>query len=142
MTVDRNQLLGLEFDFALIDGDGHVALFSTAGYGPIPKNVLAAAEPSERADPQSVLLASLPEVGAARVEGRGPGTCTEWPALGCRGVFVYDWLAHDGPYERVIAPEVAIVRDDLSVVAAGLIAGAIGGCFDRLANVPGEELGA
>ncbi len=141
MTVDRNQLQGLEFDFALADEDGHVALFSTAGYGPVPRSALAAEDPAALPEPEAVLLSALHEIGSARLEGRGSGDCAEWPALGRRGVFVYDWRPNGGPYERVIVPEVAITREALAGSVASLISGVIAGCFSSRSSVQSPELG-
>lgn len=37
MPIAREDFMGLELDFLAVDRDGHVALFCTAGYGPIPE---------------------------------------------------------------------------------------------------------
>ena len=42
-------LLGLEFDWLAVDGDGHVALFSTAGGGYAPEEALRDGEAQEAA---------------------------------------------------------------------------------------------
>jgi hypothetical protein len=54
------------------------------------------------------LIAAMSETGGHRAEGRGRGACREWPLLGNRGVYVYDWKHWHGPYERIIVPNVPV----------------------------------
>jgi hypothetical protein len=142
MPVDRKQLLGREFDFAFGDEDGHVALFSTAGYGPVPKAALMAKGVEALPEPEQVMLANLSEIGSVQSEGRGPGQCAEWPALGRRGVYVYDWRPHSGPYERIIVPEIATTSNAVGSCVVSLLAGVMSGCFGRRSAVQPRELGA
>ena len=42
MSLTRDDVQGIEFDWFAVDAKGHIALCSTAGYGEIPASVLAA----------------------------------------------------------------------------------------------------
>ena len=108
--MKREALKGREFDWWAIDRDDHLALFATAGYGPIPEAVLHATR-SEDDDGEILrrVVACLPQSSKWNEQGRGPGKCDEWRDLGSRGVFVYDWLHWSGPYERVIEPLVPVL---------------------------------
>jgi len=57
-------------------------------------------------------------------------------------VYVYDWRAHSGPYERVVVPEIAITRDTLDRCVVSLLVGVMPGCFGHRSTVPPRELGA
>lgn len=114
LMTTRTDFLGYEFDWFAIDRAGCLALCSSAGYGEIPAIVI---ERSATASPPiehiNALIAALTERGRHRCEGRGPGSCSEWRLLGSRGLYVYDWDFWSGPYQRIIAPEVAIQASDL-----------------------------
>jgi hypothetical protein len=107
--VTREEIFGLEFDWFAIDGDGLLALCSSAGYGEIPAEVLHACTTKEQPDRHiAELIARLPERGRYATEGRGPGWCEEWKQLGHRGLFVYDWRHWQGPYERIVVPDTPV----------------------------------
>jgi hypothetical protein len=95
-------------------------------------------------DLSQALIQSLPETGGHRCEAHGPGTCDGWRLLGSRGVYVYDWVHWDGPYTRIIVPEVPISVEE---VGAGLLArlGAVAVPHLHFANCgtfDGSKLGA
>ncbi len=96
----REDVRGVEFDFLVKDRNGHVALFSTAGSGDIPEEVLANPSP----EPEASLIAAFQASGRAIPDGKGPGSCKEWLELGSLGFFVFDWNFSSGSYERVIVP--------------------------------------
>ena len=115
MPISRQEILGIvEFDWFAIDSVGELTLCSSAGFGEIPEIVLQqcslADSPIQHLDR---LIALMPEIGSHRAEGRGPGACREWPSLGNRGVYVYDWKHYSGPYERIIVPDVPVRADAL-----------------------------
>jgi hypothetical protein len=114
MPMTRDSLYGLEFDWLAFDADGHLALCSSAGYGEIPAVVLENTSEDDAWNAAESLLLTLPVIGEATAEGRGPGSCAEWPALASRGVFIFDWNHWRGPYERIVVPSVAVPRPQLA----------------------------
>ena len=139
--MKRDAVVGEEFDWWAVDCDDHVALFSTAGYGEVPTDVLDAyGDPS--AQPQlGTLLPLINFTTTWREVGRGPGTSDEFRQLGAHGMFVFDWRHWHGPYERIVRPDVAARVRDLphlvreSVVLVGLRAV----CFAEVAGVTPVE---
>ncbi len=110
MSLNPDEVRGGEFDWFAVDAKGHIALCSTAGYGEIPASVLAAStDEVSPIDCIEELVRTLPATGKAESQGRGPGSCEEWPALAQRGFFVYDWKHWDGPYERIVVPSHPVV---------------------------------
>ena len=82
-------LWGREFDWLGIDRHGHVAVFSNAGYGPLPETVnerLADVDAAlERAD-------ELSAIGSAgNIENSGDGDCSFWYSYSAKGFYAYDW---------------------------------------------------
>jgi hypothetical protein len=104
-------LWGREFDWLGIDRHGRVAVFSNAGYGPLPETVnerLADVDAAlERAD-------ELPAIGsAANIENSGDGDYSFWYSYSAKGFYAYDWRVWDGPYWRLSSPTVPISIDRL-----------------------------
>ena len=110
MELSRDdQFVGLEFDWFALDSHGLIAICSSAGWGEIPSAVLQTSTPDDTPDHYvEQLVTELPAIGGYRTEGRGPGSCNEWKLLGQRGLFVYDWRHWQGPYDRIIVPEVTV----------------------------------
>lgn len=57
-------------------------------------------------------------------------------------MFVYDWRARSGPYERVIVPETAVRGETLTESTKSVLAGQIAGCFRDRDTVSTVEIGA
>jgi hypothetical protein len=112
-------LWGREFDWLGIDRNGRVAVFSNAGYGPLPETV------NERladVDAALELADELPMIGSAgNVENTGCGDFSFWYAYSAKGFYAYDWRVWGGPYQRLSSPTVPIsidrLPDQLQVVA-------------------------
>jgi hypothetical protein len=114
LPISRQETQGKEFDWFAIDRAGELATCSSAGWGEIPTFVLqqctVADSPIMHIDR---LIAIMPEIGGHIVEGHGPGTCREWPLLGNRGLYVYDWAHGSETYERIIVPTVPVRAESL-----------------------------
>lgn len=82
----NDSYLGLEFDWLAVDSFGRLAVFSTAGFGPVSSVALATAEKQEAAI--KILLTEH--------------TYTEnTDYLTSKTIFpfyIYDWKLHGGPY--------------------------------------------
>ena len=81
---------GFEFDWFAQDAEGHLALFSTGGFGPVPSNVQAHFQAHDRAT-SSI---DLPHWGSLDV----------WKDYAQQGLYVFDWLPHAGPYRQLEQP--------------------------------------
>jgi hypothetical protein len=84
------EVQGVEFDWFAIDQDGHVALFATAGFGPVPASVLAASGAHDAVG-QSIAI-------------RGFGSSTVWESYAQVGLYAFDWSDTKGSYVRVAEP--------------------------------------
>lgn len=86
-----SELRGLEFDWFAVDESGQVALFATAGCGPIPRQILAVAEQHGEISDQIA------------VEGWGSNAV--WRSYAKVGLFAYDWDDQAQGYARVAVPD-------------------------------------
>ncbi|MDF7815222.1 hypothetical protein [Hymenobacter sp. YC55] len=82
---------GLEFDWFAQDAEGNIGLFSTAGLGPVPRNVPPHFQDHDRA----ALSIDLPPTGSLAV----------WEDFARQGLYVFDWQPHQGPYRKLKQPE-------------------------------------
>jgi hypothetical protein len=104
---------GIEFDWLGVDRQGHVAVFTTAGYGPVPVDVN-----QHLADVDAALdrVGELPVIGSADIMGRSDdGDYSHWYAYSAKGFYAYDWRVWDGPYQRLSSPAVPISISQLPV---------------------------
>ena len=112
-------LWGREFDWLGIDRRGRVAVFTNAGYGPLPEIV------HERvADVDAALerASELPIIGSAgNVEDPGSSDYSFWYSYSAKGFYAYDWRVWGGPYRRLSSPTVPVsidwLPDQLQAVA-------------------------
>jgi hypothetical protein len=110
--MQRNDLTGVECDWLASDRDGHVAVIASVGYGPIPQPVMDSAGAGKDFDIAAFAEGLVPR-SALTLDNPYAGNCSEYVALGERGVFVYDWSVHRGPYKRSVAPERPIHLSDV-----------------------------
>ena len=96
---------GTEFDRFALDDAGEVAVFATAGFGPVPAQVRTASE--------------LHDAIGDRIAVTGWGTPTVWESYGRVGLFAYDWDDESRCYSRVGQPSRPI-NEDLSVPLAAM----------------------
>lgn len=95
---------GMEFDWFAIDAAGHVAVFATAGCGPVPSQV--------RAD------AAKHDLVGDQIEVAGWGTSAVWESYAMAGLFAYDWDDLHQRYSRVACPS-HLANERLSSRLAG-----------------------
>jgi len=117
MPLTPDEIRGIEFDWFIRDSAGHLALVSTAGFGPVPTSVLAvSSEESSPIDHIEQLVEGGRVMGQPIIVGKGPGGCQEWWLLAERGIHVFDWSGDE--YRRVLRPprsvEVSALEDDLA----------------------------
>jgi hypothetical protein len=109
---------GIEFDWLGVDPQDHVAVFTTAGYGPVPVHVNQHAADLDTALDQ---VRRLPVTGSAGNVAQRPadGDHSDSHAYSGRGFYVYDWQLWHGPYQRLSSPT---VRVSISQLPSGLLA--------------------
>lgn len=131
---------GFEFDWLASDGDGCVALSSTAGGGFAPMPFLQ--NPDEHQAAIDELLAA-PASTAARFAPEFPSARQNtWRLVAERGLYAFDSDAHGGAYRLLAAPAVPARVADLPS-AARTIVGSIQFQhlrFSELAVLPPELL--
>ena len=90
MRVDS--MVGTEFDWMAVDGDGRLGLFSTAGLGPVPEAAL------EHQSEHAAIVNLVAKLGGLPAWADLLSFCGNVP------VFVYDWEHWSGPYRRAQIP--------------------------------------
>jgi hypothetical protein len=78
---------GLEFDWFALDAEGHIGLFSSAGFGPVPPSVQLHFQEHDRA--------------AFHLDWRV--LAMEQACAEC-GLFLFDWQHWQGPYLKLAQP--------------------------------------
>ena len=81
---------GTDFDWFGVDDAGQIAVFATAGCGPVPAQVRAEAELHDAVGDQIALA--------------GWGTSAVWDSYAKVGLFAYDWDDQRHCYLRVAQP--------------------------------------
>ncbi|MEU8659832.1 hypothetical protein [Actinoplanes philippinensis] len=114
-----NDILGAEYDWLAGDGDGHVALFSTAGGGYAPDVFLR--DTDAHAAAIGAVLACAATTSARFAPTLASKCENTWKLVAERGLFAYDADIDGGPYRMVAAPEVAIEAAHLPEVAVDVI---------------------
>lgn len=92
-----SELYGIEFDWFAIDTNGEVGLFSTAGYGFVPKEIYPYYEKYYELTEKF----ELPNLGSSNV----------WKDYANYGFYVFDWKLHQGPYLKMENPNKLISRE-------------------------------
>lgn len=90
----------LEFDWLASDADGFVALFSSAGFGPVPEELPPQVDAIDQAlDRMKALPLTSDETPADAAEP------DEWVAAAQRGFFAFDWAHDHDRYEIEAMPK-------------------------------------
>jgi hypothetical protein len=110
-----DEILGAEYDWLACDGDGHAALFSTAGGGYAPDEFLR--DTDAHAAAIRAVLACRATTSARFAPALAPKYENTWKLVAERGLFAFDADVNGGPYQLVAAPDVAIDAVHLPEVA-------------------------
>ena len=81
---------GEEFDWYALDREGHLAIFTTAGLGPVPAAIWAHREKFYALE---TAVKGLPDTDTFEKVFCGPGNHSEWCDLARKGLFAFDY--HD-----------------------------------------------
>jgi hypothetical protein len=82
-------LQGIDAAWIAVDTHGHVAVFITAGKGPLPDSALPSTQDAETE------VLGLPEISDFELLAEVPRP-NDFVAIAKRGIFAYDWVAaHD-----------------------------------------------
>jgi hypothetical protein len=98
----HDEILGIEYDWLASDGDGHVAIFTTAGGSYAPEEFLRGTDEHDHAI--EVALTRPPSTTAVFAPKLKPGIKNTWLELAERGFFGFDGDPNGGPYGKVAAP--------------------------------------
>ncbi len=110
------EVQGLEYDWLATDGDGTVALFTTAGGGYVPDLFL---EDTDGYDTAIAALMSSPAICAVRFAPELPPHLENtWRRAAERGLFAFDSDPNGGAYCLVAAPLTSVM---LSALPRGVV---------------------
>lgn len=103
-----HELSNIELDWLACDADGFVALFSSAGFGPVPEELPAMVEAIDAALDR---IKALPLTGdEASADTTDPD---EWTAAAQRGFFAFDWAHDHDRYEIEALPKRPLRLDQI-----------------------------
>lgn len=95
-------ILGIEYDWLASDGEGHVAIFTTAGGSYAHEEFLSDTDEHARAIEAALAIpSSTPAVFAPKLK---PDLKNIWLEFAERGFFGFDGDPNGGPYRKVAAP--------------------------------------
>jgi hypothetical protein len=118
VRLEKQRIIGTEFDWFAVDGDGHIGHFATAGYGPVPAAVLTRMEDVQGLQER---VLQLPIIGRAKRRPWASGDIENWLQLAKRGLFSYDFKSHSGPYRLVATPAQPLRVTELPEALSALI---------------------
>lgn len=114
-----DDISGADYDWLACDGEGHVALFSTAGGGYAPDGFLRDTDAHDTAI--KAVLACQTTTSARFAPALASTYENTWKLVAERGLFAFDADANGSPYQLVAAPEDAIDVDQLPEAAVDVI---------------------
>ena len=94
----------VEFDWLACDADGFVAVFSSAGFGPVPEELVAMVEAVDAALDRIKALPVRAESAPADPDERRPAAY---------GLFAFDWTHARDRYEIEASPERPLRIDEI-----------------------------
>jgi hypothetical protein len=102
---------GFELDWLASDAAGHVAFFSSAGHGPVPRRVVEQLSDVEAAISR---LQVLPVIGSCADCPSDAGEYSFWVHPARRGLFGYEWGPVDRPpYARLAVPSRPLLIEEI-----------------------------
>jgi hypothetical protein len=111
---------GYELDWLGVDRRDHVGLFSSGGYGPVPK---AVADRLTEVEAALDRLNMLPVLGPCAESPQGDGDYSSWIEPARRGIFGFDWgPTRNPPYARLTVPSVPVSVNDIADPALKAVA--------------------
>jgi hypothetical protein len=132
---------GLELDWLGVDLRGHVGLFSSGGYGPIPK---AVADHLTEVDAALNRLNMLPVLGPCAESPEGDWDYSSWIEPARRGIFGFDWgPTKNPPYARLTVPLAPVSINDIAdpaLKAAALLV-RLPVDFQETTSIDADEMG-
>jgi hypothetical protein len=93
--MTRSDLIGSEFDWYAIDRDGFIAVFCSAGWGPVPEVVFDHLE-GQKSIGSEIKISNVP---VPDIEFKATSSL-----LSEKGIFGYNWLNTFGPYRSFSQP--------------------------------------
>jgi hypothetical protein len=117
--ITREGAEGVEYDWLAVDAEGFVALFSTAGAGFAPDELL---RDPEAFDAAIDAILEMPARSAAECDRDLPtGYANTWKLVAERGLFAFDsHPSGGGPYRVIARPHVPIRATDLPPLASSV----------------------
>jgi hypothetical protein len=110
-VIEREDAVGLEYDWLAVDADGFVALFSTAGAGFVPDALL---RDPEGFDGAIDAILEMPARTIADCDRElAPGRLNTWRRVAERGLFAFDSDPLGGPYRLVAKPHAPVRANGL-----------------------------
>jgi hypothetical protein len=101
--IARHRFRRAEFDWLAFDRCNRVAIFTTAGSGPIPASL-----DIETTIDVAELIMSVERRCQAEFVTEPNGNHSEWDELARRGVFAYDWIERESAYVLIAKPDTTI----------------------------------
>lgn len=111
-----DELQGIEYDWLACDRDGHVALFSTAGWGCAPVGFVDDTGAHDRG--VDALLQRSASTSARESPVLPRHLVNTWHLVAERGVFAFDFDVDRGIYRRVAVPDTATLLGDVPEVTS------------------------
>jgi hypothetical protein len=107
-----HEFSNLEFDWLACDADGFVALFSSAGFGPVPEELPTMVDAIDAALDR---MKALPVIGDASADKATTGACeaADWATAAQRGFFAFDWAHGHDRYEIEARPKRPLRIDEI-----------------------------
>lgn len=141
MAKSADEIRGIEYDWLASDEEGQVGLFSTAGGGCAPAELLRDTDAHDAAI--DAILALPASTAATFAPALAPGLPNTWKMVAERGLYAFDCDPNGGPYRLVAAPLAPIRVDSLPASAADVASRLrLGVRFEVQSVVTSDLLGA
>jgi hypothetical protein len=102
MSNYEEEIEGREFDWYAVDSDRNIAIFTTAGEGSLPEEVLKNYK--------------LHDEITDSLESPNWGSSEVWSDYSKLGLYVFDWDLPEGPYKRERIPNTVVATELKSMI--------------------------